>query len=474
MGPESGNPEIASQSQLGGVITSGGGFSTYFEYEDWQGEAQLEYADYVILNGMQPAAGYNVYGRGFPDLSLIGVWYQVVIQGYLQPIFGTSASTPVVAAMISLANAARATQGKPPLGFLNPTLWAYGVDNNFGPGGNSSNLYNDITSGINNCLSWGNTSDLVNTPCCEAGFSAIPGWDPVTGFGSLDYTNLLTMFENPVANPTLEPTAQPTTPSCVPTAIPSGTMRPSAAPTAPPSPVVMFSSNITLTGLTSSVLDTASQNAIIATTATAMQVPQSTVTFQGTASVTPAVTVRFLDEMEGTGNGLRTKAKGKVKEGKQVQTTYTVIAVTYTKIALSQTSYSSTSALYSGVTTLLTNAVNNGTYTSSLQSNAVAYNAPVLATATATYASSSPPTVVASSPSSDSSSSTGNTLSAGGIAGVSIACIVVAAIICFVAWYFLSRSSRNKDTTGFAMDKDFGVAATNPVSGDRNYSADRL
>ena len=37
-------------------------------------------------------------------------------------IFGTSASTPVIASMITLINDARITIGKNPVGFINPTV----------------------------------------------------------------------------------------------------------------------------------------------------------------------------------------------------------------------------------------------------------------------------------------------------------------------------------------------------------------
>ena len=42
----------------------------------------------------------------------------------MEPLDGTSASTPTAAAFISLVNDALIAAGKPPLGFLNP--WLYG------------------------------------------------------------------------------------------------------------------------------------------------------------------------------------------------------------------------------------------------------------------------------------------------------------------------------------------------------------
>ena len=45
MGPETGENEVACQSNRGGVITSGGGFSTQFERPEWQKQAIGDYFD---------------------------------------------------------------------------------------------------------------------------------------------------------------------------------------------------------------------------------------------------------------------------------------------------------------------------------------------------------------------------------------------------------------------------------------------
>jgi hypothetical protein len=45
-GPEAGQPEIACSSATGGLITTGGGFSTYVKRPDWQDAAVHAY-----LNG---------------------------------------------------------------------------------------------------------------------------------------------------------------------------------------------------------------------------------------------------------------------------------------------------------------------------------------------------------------------------------------------------------------------------------------
>ena len=194
-GPESGDPEIACQSQLGGIITSGGGFSTFYAAQDWQTSAVSTYFA-GLSSADTPTPGYNVMGRGYPDISFIGVWYDVIVQGQVINLFGTSASSPVFAAMLSLVNSARIDAGQSSVGFINPTLYQLGSNATFAAQVGAS--FNDVTSGDNKCCA----SSTGNPTCCDSGFTATSGWDPVTGWGSMDYTQLLKLF--PVATDGLD------------------------------------------------------------------------------------------------------------------------------------------------------------------------------------------------------------------------------------------------------------------------------
>jgi len=78
-----------------------------------------------------------------------------------------------VAGMVSLVNSARRAAGKPTLGFLNPALYAL-----------HAQFINDITVGENRCVAAG-------AQCCSEGFFAAPGWDPVTGLGSIDFEKFM-------------------------------------------------------------------------------------------------------------------------------------------------------------------------------------------------------------------------------------------------------------------------------------------
>jgi len=171
-GAESGSTETACMSDNDGVITTGGGFSTIFDAPTWQTAAIKKYFSVVST---QPTSGYATSGRGYPDISLTGLNYEVVVGGETYAVSGTSASSPSVAAMVSLVNAARLAAGKSSLGFLNPSIYTYGTD-----------FANDITDGENNCT--------AGTVCCDEGFYAATGWDPLTGFGSVDFQKFYDIF----------------------------------------------------------------------------------------------------------------------------------------------------------------------------------------------------------------------------------------------------------------------------------------
>ena len=176
--------EQACQSDTGGVITSGGGFSTYWATPKWQSKSVSSYFSKVNAATLSP--GFNVNGRGIPDLSMIAVDYVPIVGGNSNNFaFGTSASAPVVAAFVSLVNAARKKQGRGNVGYILPTLYAYAATN--------ASLFNDIGSGGNNkCCAMTTTKSA--SVCCASGFLTSTGWDPVTGLGSINYDSFAKIF----------------------------------------------------------------------------------------------------------------------------------------------------------------------------------------------------------------------------------------------------------------------------------------
>ncbi|OAA70025.1 tripeptidyl-peptidase 1 precursor [Akanthomyces lecanii RCEF 1005] len=102
---------------------SGGGFSEYFPRPAYQ----LGAVDaYLAKHGGEWKGLYNPKGRGIPDVAALGRNYQLYYHGTVDSADGTSASTPVLAAMIAVLNGLRAEKGKPPLGFLNTWLYTIG------------------------------------------------------------------------------------------------------------------------------------------------------------------------------------------------------------------------------------------------------------------------------------------------------------------------------------------------------------
>ncbi|CCL99284.1 uncharacterized protein FIBRA_01300 [Fibroporia radiculosa] len=146
---------------------SGGGFSNYFSRPDYQAVAVPEYLSKLAPGTYEGL--YNPYGRGIPDVSAQGQWFWVYYAGQLGQIGGTSAATPTFSGFVSLLNDARLAKKLPPLGFLNPLIYAAGA---FAP-----KAFNDIVGGS-------------NPGCGTEGFNATIGWDPVTGFGTPNFYNL--------------------------------------------------------------------------------------------------------------------------------------------------------------------------------------------------------------------------------------------------------------------------------------------
>lgn len=123
----------------------------------------------------------NTSGRAYPDVAMAGYAYDFVSGGTTHTYSGTAASVVTVAGMVSLVNAERAAQSQPPVGWINQALYSTNVT-----------FTNDITSGSSQCLSVHNRGHTV--VCCESGYNATVGWDPVTGLGSVDYAKFKTIF----------------------------------------------------------------------------------------------------------------------------------------------------------------------------------------------------------------------------------------------------------------------------------------
>jgi len=180
-GPEFGGaPEVVCSSGLGGLITSGGGFSTVFTQPSYQSTSVNDYLTSSIP--LPPSAMWNAQGRGYPDVAVVGHNFIVAIGGQFYQVSGTSCAAPTFAGMITLINNARLNAGKSSLGFLNPALYSFFADP-------AAGVFNDITVGLNNCCAGPQV-------CCQYGFYCSQGWDPSTGLGSVNFPALMSALMN--------------------------------------------------------------------------------------------------------------------------------------------------------------------------------------------------------------------------------------------------------------------------------------
>ena len=115
---------------------SGGGFSNIYPIPSYQSAAvaayfktagtQYPYYSSTYNNSFGAYGGiYNINGRGYPDVSAIGDNVAIYNMGASTLIGGTSASTPVFAAILNRINEERIAAGKSTVGFVNPTLVSF-------------------------------------------------------------------------------------------------------------------------------------------------------------------------------------------------------------------------------------------------------------------------------------------------------------------------------------------------------------
>jgi len=155
-------------------FASGGGFSWVAATPAYQQAAVTAYLNSGVK--LPPSGYFNAQGHGFPHVSALGS--QVLIQtgGSVQPVGGTSASSPIWAGVVTLLNDYVNTKTGKPLGFVSPLLFKMQAE--------MPSAFTDITVGDNIC-----TEDGCSSSC--TGFVCTKGWDPVTGLGTPNYVAML-------------------------------------------------------------------------------------------------------------------------------------------------------------------------------------------------------------------------------------------------------------------------------------------
>ena len=118
------------------VIFSGGGFSNHFKIPDYQKTA-VEDSSKIIRHPSLLHSSTQVDPAHSPISLRMGTFdirnhsniiltsgsanYVIAVDGEFELVFGTSASSPVSAAILSAINDARLAVNKGPIGFINPT-----------------------------------------------------------------------------------------------------------------------------------------------------------------------------------------------------------------------------------------------------------------------------------------------------------------------------------------------------------------
>jgi len=159
--------EVVWNENASGEGATGGGVSQTVPLPSYQANANVP-----------PYPGTNFAGRGVPDVSGDAdptTGYNVIVDGQMTVIGGTSAVAPLYAGLLARINQALGT----PVGYLNPLLYTANVVATF----------HDITVGNNI------DPKSKNKTTWKAG----PGWDPCTGLGSPNGTALLAALGAPAA-----------------------------------------------------------------------------------------------------------------------------------------------------------------------------------------------------------------------------------------------------------------------------------
>jgi hypothetical protein len=154
--------------------TSGAGFSANELAPNWQKSVIDRYLNSGV--DLPPNSAFNKNGRAYPDISIVGHNCAVFNHEMITTEDGTSCSSPIMASLIGYLSVKLGKR----LGLFTPTLY-YLYEKN-------PNLFNDVINGVSFCTEY---------QCCdkEWGFSAIQGWDVVSGFGTPNIGKILIELE---------------------------------------------------------------------------------------------------------------------------------------------------------------------------------------------------------------------------------------------------------------------------------------
>jgi kumamolisin len=151
--------------------STGGGVSSVFPRPPWQSA--------ITIQSVNPG---SIAGRCVPDLAANADWnaspYLLVVDGSSQPNGGTSAATPLCASLLTLINA---MPGAKRAGYVTPVLYGQRAG---ATGTVGANCCSDVLSG-------NNSTDKLG------GYSAGPGYDAVSGWGTPEGAKLAAALGRP-------------------------------------------------------------------------------------------------------------------------------------------------------------------------------------------------------------------------------------------------------------------------------------
>jgi len=181
-------PETSWNDSVG-VSAGGGGVSTKFAKPSWQtgtgvpADGKRDVPD-VALNASPNHDGYLLCSAGS------------CVTGFRDPTNGlnvaggTSFGAPGFAGMVAIVNQATASNGQ---GNINPTLYSLASSH--------PTAFHDVTTGTNDVPCTSGTPSCPTSGALQFGFSAGTGYDLVTGLGSVDAFNLITVWPGVVTAP---------------------------------------------------------------------------------------------------------------------------------------------------------------------------------------------------------------------------------------------------------------------------------
>tara|TARA_B110000971_G_scaffold178601_1_gene184585 strand:- start:7 stop:1230 length:1224 start_codon:yes stop_codon:yes gene_type:complete len=157
--------------------TSGSGFSNFSQREHWQNDAVNSYLQSNTT--FPPSDMWNSKGRAYPDVSMVAHAYQVINNGVIISVDGTSASSPSFSALISRLNNLRISENKSAVGLVGPLLYQMWKE--------CTDCFYDLTIGSSNSTEY---SD------CKYGYNAASGYDAVYGLGLPNFDKMYEYVKN--------------------------------------------------------------------------------------------------------------------------------------------------------------------------------------------------------------------------------------------------------------------------------------